>query len=96
MDEAREGSGARGPPMGLIQAGQKCCLTSRFQECRSMQCCEVKRAWDSEPGGLGLSAGTTNANSMSSCELFNFSDLWISLRLFGLNESLKNRCKYAL
>lgn len=53
-----------------------------------MQYCKVKTAWDSEPGGLGLSAGATNANSMSSCELFNFSDFWISLRLFGLNKRI--------
>lgn len=74
--------------MGLTQAGTKFCLTSRFQEHRSMQCCEVKRTWDSEPGGLGLSTGATNANSMSSCDLFNFSDFWISLRLLGLNKGV--------
>lgn len=75
-------------PMGLTRAGTKFCLTSRFQEHRSMQCCEVKRTWDSEPGGLGLSTGATNANSMSSCDLFNFSDFWISLRLLGLNKGV--------
>ena len=75
-------------PVGLIQAGKKFFLASGFQERRSMRCCEEKRAWDLEPGGLNLSIDATNANYMSSCALFNFSLFWIFLWLLGLNKKI--------
>lgn len=80
-DEEGEESGARGTS-GAGAGWEEVCLTGRFQEHRSVQRYEVKSIWNSEPGGLDLSAGATNANW---CELFNLSNFWIYLRLLGLN-----------